>query len=396
MVENVDFSNYENPNTLVVVPNYGVWNFILKEENEFGCMTTDQVSIEFIEGPTVYAGNDIHICNNEEIVLSNSFEENTSSIFWNTDGDGSFLNSNTINTVYSLGNNDLFSDTITLIISGLNQACPLVTDSLIIISKPQPSSSLTGGGDVCDDGSISTIYVSFTGTPPFSYTIGNGIFNTQQMTNNFTDSLTTTDDGFFLVSSLEDKYCEGINNDVVQIIKRPIPVAEFSAYPFETDIENPYIQLINQSYLLDNFMWSFGDGSRDSLTTNPIHKYDSAGTFRVHLEVETDYGCKDSISRNVTIYPVFYFYIPNSFTPDNDGLNDSFTGKGIGIQSFRMEIYTRWGELIFESDQIEKPWTGTYFDTNNNVPIGLYKYRINFVDEINKLHEYTGEVHLTR
>ena len=72
------------------------------------------------------------------------------------------------------------------------------------------------------------------------------------------------------------------------------------------------------------------------------------------LYLENIGGCKDSINRNVCVYPENKLYIPNSFTPNYDNCNDEFYAKGLGgFRSFNISIYNRWSsELIFESDEI--------------------------------------------
>lgn len=74
------------------------------------------------------------------------------------------------------------------------------------------------------------------------------------------------------------------------------------------------------------------------------------------------------------LVPPLKMYIPNAFTPNGDGLNDQFGVKGEGIGDFRMLVYDRWGEVIFESDRPEKQWDGNY--KGQPVQQGTYVYQV--------------------
>lgn len=81
-----------------------------------------------------------------------------------------------------------------------------------------------------------------------------------------------------------------------------------------------------------------------------------------------------SVSNEVEIIPAALLYIPNAFTPNDDGLNDTFGAIGEGITEYNIQIYNRWGELIFESNDIKTQWDGNYH--NEIVPMGVYVYKI--------------------
>lgn len=82
-----------------------------------------------------------------------------------------------------------------------------------------------------------------------------------------------------------------------------------------------------------------------------------------------------SISNEVEITPAALMYVPNAFTPNGDGLNDTFGGTGEGITEYNLQIFNRWGNLIFESNDMKTQWDGNY--NNGIAPIGVYFYKIN-------------------
>ncbi|MBL0095619.1 MAG: gliding motility-associated C-terminal domain-containing protein [Bacteroidetes bacterium] len=81
-----------------------------------------------------------------------------------------------------------------------------------------------------------------------------------------------------------------------------------------------------------------------------------------------------SISNEVEIIPAMSLYIPNTFTPNGDGLNDTFGVAGEAIKDFRMQIFNRWGQLIFETSNSNERWDGTY--GGQKVPMGTYVYKV--------------------
>ena len=88
------------------------------------------------------------------------------------------------------------------------------------------------------------------------------------------------------------------------------------------------------------------------------------------------------------------FYIPSAFTPDEDDKNEQFFGAGIGIRDYRMRIYNRWGEMIFESNEYDFHWDGTY--QGKQVQKGVYVYRFDLLDVKGEPHIYRGHVTLFR
>jgi hypothetical protein len=97
-------------------------------------------------------------------------------------------------------------------------------------------------------------------------------------------------------------------------------------------------------------------GTNTSILTNPSHYYSVVGPYAVNLVATSIKGCKDTAKVIVEITPDFALYIPNTFTPDGNGLNDMFQPIGVGIdeENYRMDIFDRWGENIFTSNSFQK------------------------------------------
>ena len=141
------------------------------------------------------------------------------------------------------------------------------------------------------------------------------------------------------------------------------------------------------------YSWNFGEGTTSSMV-NPIITYFIDSTYYVTLIATDNKGCKDSITKPITIKEELYIYIPNSFTPDDDEHNCYFYGKFIGLKSLEISIYNRWGELIFASADLNFEWDGKY--GNTNVQSGAYSWRINYVTIKGQSETISGHVNVIR
>lgn len=176
----------------------------------------------------------------------------------------------------------------------------------------------------------------------------------------------------------------------------PSPKAFFTADPLQTDLYNPIITFTNVSTNSTKNTWLFGDGTSDSSDVSVKHTYKEQGTYRACLKVGNKNSCFDEYCNNVIIHPGWSFYIPNAFTPDSEGPNSKFNGKGENISEYQLMIFNRWGNLLFESSSLSNGWDGR---VNNGLEIAqqdVYVYKVVFRDVLNKRHEYIGSVTLVR
>ncbi len=142
------------------------------------------------------------------------------------------------------------------------------------------------------------------------------------------------------------------------------------------------------------YLWDFGDGITSALQ-NPEHTYADSGYYNVMLVVTNEFGCTDTAFELIYAYPDFRFFIPNTFTPNLDALNDVFTGMGIGFVKYEMRIFDRWGREIFFTNDIHRGWPGT--DNNDRgLPIGVYAYKVDIETPAEIKHTFIGHVNLLR
>lgn len=175
----------------------------------------------------------------------------------------------------------------------------------------------------------------------------------------------------------------------------PTPVADFEPFPSVATIDNPIINFTNLSLNADNYQWYFGDpysNNNTSTEQHPYHIYDYAGDYEVYLVAANQYGCKDITKKKVRIDPIYRLFIPNVFTPNGDGLNDVFNVKGIGVseEGFLMQIFDRWGELIYQTNDLYKGWDGSKKGAKPKQDV--YVYKIYTQDVKGNKYEYTGHV----
>ena len=173
------------------------------------------------------------------------------------------------------------------------------------------------------------------------------------------------------------------------------PIAEFT---IEKDTLNadtgPAAVFYNQSQYATIWNWSFGD-SFNANSFNPTHEYTENGMYTVQLIASEINGCSNTTEHQLLVNFIT-FYVPNSFTPNGDGLNDIFLPKGNGFvyETFVMKIFDRWGLEAFETKDFTKGWDGTYKGTPATQDV--YIYKIWFRDLKNKEYKYTGTVTLVR
>jgi PKD repeat protein len=145
----------------------------------------------------------------------------------------------------------------------------------------------------------------------------------------------------------------------------------------------------NQSVGAEEYLWDFGDG-QTSTAFEPMHTYRSgesleSESYKITLNVSSLQGlCKDEYDTTIVIEP---FYIPNVITPGNDLLNENFVAKGIENGLWKINIYNRWGAVVFSSDSYENDWKG------DDVSSGVYFFRLS---NLPGDRQYKGWIHVIK
>lgn len=158
------------------------------------------------------------------------------------------------------------------------------------------------------------------------------------------------------------------------------PIASFYYGPQQVFSDGPSVQFTNTSTLNQDNIWDFGDGTGNALL-NPTHDYPlgEIGNYLVQLTVITPAGCRDSTTRLIVVKDQLLFYVPNAFTPDGDAHNNIWLPvmtAGFDPQDYRLLVFNRWGEIVFESHDSSVGWDGTY--NGKIVPSGTYLWTLDF------------------
>ncbi len=174
------------------------------------------------------------------------------------------------------------------------------------------------------------------------------------------------------------------------------PIAAFSTQPdIPVQLPNPIaIRFFNQSEDADTFVWDFGDG-QTSTERNPTHEYNTEGEFDVTLKAIKSDVCQTAISKGkYIIYEKNSIFIPNTFTPNGDNINDEFVVAINNLISYRIKIFNRWGDLLFESKSISDNWNGMH--KGESLPIGTYYYVIEIVNLNRQSIRKSGSISIIR
>ena len=178
-------------------------------------------------------------------------------------------------------------------------------------------------------------------------------------------------------------------------------VADFIFEPTTVTSLNPICEFTNLSENSIGYIWDFGD-ENSSTDENPSNEYaiGGEGKYNVILVAINEDGCNDTIIKKVNVKEELIYYIPNAFTPDGDKFNNEFKPvfySGIDLQSYTMLIFNRYGQLIFESHDVDRGWKGFFGESGTMTQNGVYTYRINFKHSLeDNIEIITGTVNLLR
>ncbi len=194
--------------------------------------------------------------------------------------------------------------------------------------------------------------------------------------------------------------CFASNSVANYIYVENLPIATFESPISVFTNEAQYVQFSNLSTGATNYVWNFGDGTM-STDIEPSHVFQSTmNGYTINLIASTDLNCLDSMSISIGYQYNELYYIPNSFTPDGDQNNQVFLPifySGYDPSNFEMQIYNRWGEVVFETQNVLFGWDGSIGEEGMDALEGTYTYRIVFKNpDLDERIVVTGTVNLIR
>lgn len=166
------------------------------------------------------------------------------------------------------------------------------------------------------------------------------------------------------VLAIKDKFCWAF--DTIQVTEKPIPVFNISGPKFLCSDNNDTITLV--SNIFSSNIWFPQNKKSFSLTIDQAGKY-------WHTVID-QFGCTntDTVTIKDACNPLFY--MPNAFTPNGNNVNDFLNFQGKYIDLFNLKIFNRWGELLYETNEFDSKWDGTF--QGNPLPMDVYFYNVNY------------------
>lgn len=332
-----------------------------------GCVNSDNLTIVVNPIPTVFAGNDLTVCEGATVTLTGS---GASTYSW-TGG--------VINGLPFVPDPGLNSFTVT----GTNSNGCTSIDQVSIFVDSAPDVNFTIDNNF---GCVPlTINLTAIGEDLnyclWSSTSGNSSFDCGSA------QMTIMQSGCFDItfSAASSSGCIGsfTANNIVCL--EDAPNASFSVNPGSVSVTDPTVVMVNSTFGASNYEWYFGDNSPMSTQFQPEHTYplDVADNYTVMLLAFSPFGCVDTAYSTFEVFEDLIFYVPNTFTPDGDIYNQIFRPvftSGYDPFDYQLLIFNRWGETIFESNDSNVGWDGTYGlgDQVRYVQDGTYTWRIEF------------------
>ena len=308
------------------------------------------------------------------------------------DGNSSVLN-NPIHTYASNGTYNVQLTGTNPITGCSNQSL----SSLIISDSPNPNFTVS---DSLSCGPQDVVFTAETTNQEWQYIwdYGNGVSTEQVGTTGYQYNEEGCYDVTLTVTDQQQCISSSIQENAICIFDEAI--ADFSVSEIVISSLDPTVDFYNNSINASSFEWDFGDGL-SSLAENPSHTFSNdAPTYMVSLTAYNELGCIDTAMLNITLWQEFTVFVPNSFTPNSDEVNQTFLPIIAGdykTESYRLIIYDRWGEIVFETKDPATGWDGYNKFRKRVCQDGSYIWSIR-LEELpsQKVKKYRGHVNLLR
>jgi large repetitive protein len=345
---------------------YTVWSYALSEN---GCRDSSSTTVKVYPQPRLIFSTqtDTLYFPDTEIIINNESPSGYFDYLWDF-GDG-YTSAATNPHPHTYDDCGRYS----ISVGAKNQWCTdtVQTEISVLAHDPEP---------IFEPDTTEQCYpaaINFTSTAEhsvnFLWDFDNGETSEEQ-----NPSTTYEEPGTYRVTLSADGYCNTYAETDTLIYIYDSPQIDFRVQPDSVMPPNQPIHCYNYSsgYELQYF-WDLGDGTT-STEHSPIHYYKTPGEYLVQLTVISGHKCVDSLARSETVFVFPYGHIefPNAFTPDGDGENDYFKPAAYdGISEYRLLIYNRWGQVVYETDNPDYGWNGKY--KGRPAVQDVYAWRVN-------------------
>lgn len=265
----------------------------------------------------------------------------------------------------------------------------IYSDSILVSVLPTPQDPQVNDTSVCKGASVTLIakgndlyqwYADATGNTPIS---ANATLNIPEVSNPTS----------YYVSATNGYGCTTIDRLNVNVSLLPSP--QISITPSTQVSGGLYTTtFINSTINADTYFWTFGDTSQSgnsSTEVSPIHTYPTSGQYNITLiAINTTNGCVDTLLKTVNIVGNNSMFVPTTFTPNGDGINDVFRVRGDNFTVKEMLIFDQWGTMIYRSDAAKPTWDGSVNGTITQN--GTYVYKIMLLNDEQSSTTLTGSI----
>lgn len=364
----------------------------LRAENEFGCWDTTSRII------TIYPAPDVHMtleantyCQRDTLQASANASNDSYLYKW-------YINASQVatvpnpNLVFMTPGNHLVK-----MVASNNYGCS-VMDTMTVLVHPKPV--------------IDIMPSVFEGCPPLRVSFVNHSDYAVEYLWSFSNGQTSTlkqPTTVFTNSGQQVVNIEATSEhgcvtrvqyaDLIEVFPLPKP-----SFDVEPDTEhgiffNTTVPFTNTSQGATSYLWDFGDGGTSDVR-HPTHHYRGGGDFLVTLTATNQHGCKNSYDQLIKIDNTVYVYVPNAFTPDNDGINDVFQpvlSSFDEIYKYHFIVTNKWGDKVFETADPTEAWLGNVLGGDYYAPSDLYNWQLSIIyNHGQSRRQYKGEIMLLR
>lgn len=367
-----------NPTTA----NNGPYTLIVTDAN--GCSSTQNFTINVLPPFQFTVGSNSPLCKGDNLVLS---AQSGYSYIWS--GPNNFIAYTNNTFLQNVQPNDGGLYTVTAINSN---GCSS-TQNIPVVIYDSPIPSISSSPSSCAPACV-TYSLHNNDVQSILWYFDNGATVTTPTTTQcfskggvYNSTVTLTD----------TRGCKGTNSYTTAIYN--VPTADFIFTPLKP-MEGENVTFTDASFgaNITTWNWYFQGQSVDTLK-NVNHIYDEKGQYVVTLVIKSDKGCSDTITKVVSVKEDYSIFVPNTFTPNGDGVNDIFQPKGHGITKYQLMIFDRWGEMIYETKEFNQGWDGKHhkgIDYRTYCKDDVYIWKILFIDVFGVSHEITGHVNLIK
>lgn len=401
--DDISFANIQNH----VYPNLykGNTNLIVTSNN--GCKDTATVPIEIYPLPTAafYAKN---VCADSTVTFINKSTVGYGTIkssVWNyTTIDGAVTNG--IDTTIFVYNAPNYYPVLLTAVT--NFGC-IDTQKQVTVIYPNPIPNFTSNNKGCAPYYVTEINTSTISTMPVPSIIvkNNWSFGTGDTSDDLAPEYWYKNDTNYEAKkytvSLKTESNYGCINSITKVNYvevYPKPKANFYVTPKVFEQNKDVVQLFDSSIIATIINWDY-DVTYNPTTTNDLKykvlNYRDSGKYTITQYVESKYGCKDTAYQTIVVKPSYNLFVPNAFTPNDDGTNDYFNPKYFGMTKVDLMIFNRWGDLIARVDETNKNgWNGTDYRTQEKCKTDVYVWKIKYTTVQGNSEEADGKVSLLR